>query len=154
MRSKKGASAVVAWVLLLGFTIGLATTVFLWTTRQTEEMSKSAVKFVEGGMQCDDVMINVAVSVPCNLKIINTRYLNISQLSIRKLLPADPKSFIYKDKVLEPQSKDKPVERYTASVDMNPVGYCGEVEVMPIINVDDELVGCKNKALKVNCNSC
>ena len=60
MRNRKGAGAIVAWVLLLGFSIGLAVTISMWATRQTEEMSERSTRFVEGGMQCDNVMINVA----------------------------------------------------------------------------------------------
>ena len=157
MKNKKGAGTVIAWVLLLGFSVGLATTVFLWTTQQTEEMSESATNFVEGGMQCDNVMINVAVEDPaaCTITVTNTRYLNIYQLSIRKLYISDPLSYIYDNKVIEPRSESKLPAKYTASIYLSAQGnYCGKIEVMPIIKVDDELVGCKNKAVTIDCNPC
>lgn len=147
---KKGASAVVAWVLLLGFSIGLATTIFLWTTRQTEEMSESAVRFVEGGMQCDNVMINVALikqvdsggecnSDSCCLKISNTRYLDIEKIILRNL---------------DSSSSDeccKPLDVKTYSI-IHKLEWSGKkVEVMPIIKLDGDLVACKNKAITVEC---
>ena len=56
---KKGASAIVAWVLLLGFTIALATTIFYWTKSQATEMTEHTVEFVTGQMECQDISINV-----------------------------------------------------------------------------------------------
>ncbi|MDP2908396.1 MAG: hypothetical protein Q8N77_01180 [Nanoarchaeota archaeon] len=146
---KKGASAVVAWVLLLGFSIGLATTIFLWTTRQTEEMSESAVRFVEGGMQCDNVMINVAKTpVTCTpLIITNTRYLNIEKILLRQISNPAPNP-IYcqggeKFKVKDPAM---PCPETT-----EPTGWTGKIEVMPLIKIDNDLVACKNKAITVEC---
>ncbi len=141
MKKKKGASAVVAWVLLLGFSIGLATTVFLWTTRQTEEMSKNAVRFVEGGMQCDNVMINVVKNANCSLTVKNTRYLNIEKVILRNL-----------EKISSTDcAKGNPlgVKKDIVCGETEPVGWRGNVSVMPVIKINDELVACKNKAINI-----
>jgi len=142
-QAQKGAGTIVAWVLLLGFAISLATTVFLWTTRHTEEMGESAVKFVEGGMQCDNTMINVIKNSNCSLTVKNSLYLNIEKVVLRNLeqvktadcalgIPLEVKKEITCD------------ESET---------WCGNVTVMPIIKVNDDLVGCKNKAvlIEVDC---
>ncbi|MBU4502975.1 MAG: hypothetical protein KKA79_10355 [Nanoarchaeota archaeon] len=151
MRNKKGAGTIIAWVLLLGFSIGLAITVFMWTTQQTEEMGKTSVRFVEGGMMCDNVMINVAVDNPttCSITISNTRYLNISQISIRQLegTPTSTNEPVN----LAPRSKDIPESQSKYS---KVTGYCGDIEVMPIITINEELVGCKNKAITIECDDC
>ena len=147
MVNKKGAGAIIAWVLLVGFTIGLATTVFLWTTRQTEELTEGAVRFVEGGMQCDNVMINVAVvdpakypecGVSCCLKIANTRYLNIEKVILRSLESVET------DECCSPLN----IKEY-AIIDKS--GWSGNIEVLPIIKVNDDLVACTNKAITIEC---
>lgn len=149
MVNKKGVGAAVAWVLLLGFSIALATTVFLWSTRQTEELSESAVRFVEGGMQCDNVMINVALinqadsegkcnSDVCCLKISNTRYLNIEKLILRSLDPPE----VYE------HNNQLNVKTY-ATIDRS--SWYGPVEVMPVVKVNGDFVACKNKAITVQC---
>lgn len=146
---KKGASAVVAWVLLLGFSIGLATTIFLWTTRQTEEMSESAVRFVEGGMQCDNVMINVAKTPgTCTpLIITNTRYLNVEKVLLRQLSNPAPNPVYCKggDKL---KINDPAV---SCPETLIPNGWTGKIEVIPIIKLDGDLIACKNKAITVEC---
>lgn len=149
MRNKKGA-AIIAWVLLMGFSIGLATTVFLWMTKQTETMGESATRFVEGGMQCDNVMINVANTEPadcnpphestCCLKIMNTRYLNIEKVLLRGL---------------------EVVESYECPDKLEVKGsiFCGpeedwapqNVSIMPIVKVGNDLAACKNKAITIEC---
>lgn len=148
MKSKKGAGTVVAWVLLLGFSISLATTVFLWTTRQAEEMTESTVRFVEGGMQCDNVGINVAVKAAtdctpqksCCLKITNVRYLNIEKIILRAL-----------------ERVDSAECGSLAATQPPPFIFCGQdwapqnVSVMPVVKVNNDLVGCKNKAVTVKC---
>jgi len=139
MKNKKGAGTIIAWVLLLGFAIGLATTVFLWTTQQTEEMGKSAVKFVEGGMQCDNTMINVIKNTDCSLTVKNSLYLNIEKVVLRNL-----EQVISKD-----CDGGSPLEVKKEITCTESIGWCGNVTVMPIIKVNDDLVGCKNKAVLV-----
>ena len=139
MNDKKGVGTIVSWVLLIGLSIGLATTVFFWMTRQTEELSESTVRFVEGGMQCDNVMINAAVEDPCKLTITNTRYLNIEKVVLRSLDPVDTDECCNPLNVKEKKIVDK-------------AGWSGrQVEVLPIIKVNNDLVACKNKAITVEC---
>ena len=149
MVNKKGIGVIIGWVLLIGFTIGLATTVFLWTTKQTEELTEGAIRFVEGGMQCDNVMINVAVVDPdkylqcsggssCCLKITNTRYLNIEKIILKSLESVET------DECCSPLN----VTEY-AIIDKS--GWSGKIEVLPIMKVNDDLVACTNKAITIEC---
>ena len=152
MKGKRGVGSIVGWVLLLGFTISLATIVFMWTTKSTEDLSEKSVKFIEGGLQCDNVMINVAVDpATCEVTVTNTRYLNIEKLNVRKLDPSSPESFIYSDTVLEPKSEGKDENKYRVTI---PTGYCGDVAVLPIIKIKEDFVGCENKIITVSCAAC
>jgi len=150
MRSKKGAGAIIGYVLLIGFAVGLATTIFIWMTQQTEELTESSVKFVEGGMQCDNVMINVAVvddddcspSSSCCLKVSNTRYLNIEKVIVRNL-----------DGIQSAECSDN-----NHPINATKYVHCGQawpedvkIEIMPIIKINGELFGCQNKATQTKC---
>lgn len=89
MKNKKGMETVVAWVLLLGFSIALGTFVFVWATKGAEKMTQSTLEYVQGGMQCEQVQIDAYFSPdesgkPCkNLTIINKGYLTLEQVMLR-----------------------------------------------------------------------
>ena len=160
MLNKKGASAIIGWILILGFTIGLATTVTLWMTRQTEEMTETGTKFVEGGMECDNVKINVQCGqedgVCTELRVTNTGYLNIEKILIRKLDPDNPESV----------ECPPPGSGVTLPVKGDPLGcdsqvkgldWDGQIEVMPLRKVEGGSGGniaCQNKAITIKCSQC
>jgi len=153
MVSKKGASPAIAWVLVLGLTIGIATTTFFFLSQQADDLTEKAVTYGEGGLQCESVMVNVAVQnlAECNLSVVNRGYVNIDQLVIRQTDDKGLNSTVYKDKILEPKSEGKDEALYKAVIQ---TGFCGNVTVMPIISVRDQLSGCSNRVLEVDCNPC
>jgi flagellin-like protein len=162
MYNKKGISPIIATVLLLGFAISLATTVFLWMKGQTETMSESTVEYAEGEMQCQNVRINVektGAPVPpdtsptcASLKISNKGYMTINQLAVRTFNPEGSK--------LYPQSPDTNYLNPQSSNCIPPCGVktetgcsgCKKVEVMPIIKIGERLVGCKDRTVVVTCS--
>lgn len=144
---KKGIGDVVGWVLLLGFTIGLATMVFMWTTQTTEESSKKSTAYVEGGMLCENVMINVALETACLptqccLRIANTRYLNITKVVIRDLDPEQP----------APNTEERSNLGVNDAMIVKISGWNGDkVEVLPVITLNDELLSCSEKSITTQC---
>lgn len=149
---KKAISPIIATILLLGLAIVLAITIFLWQTRQVEELSESAVNFVEGGMQCENVFINALITDQntCTVKVFNDGLWNIEKLNIQKLYNAAPANLL-KDVTLEPKSKSQSKDKYTTTIN---TGYCGEVQLVPIIKIKESLAACKNKIITVNCPPC
>lgn len=158
MVCKKGISPLIATVLLLGFTVALATTVFLWMQSQTKTMSKSTVEYAEGEMQCQNIRINVVKSnsSTCNkLDISNKGYVMIDQLAIRTFNPAG--SSLYPASpdpdFLAPQSTTCVIPDcgITKNVPTECLG-CETVEVMPIIKIGERMVGCKDKTVVETCS--
>ena len=148
MKDKKGAGAIVAWVLLMGFAIGLATTVFIWMTRETEEMSESAIKYVEGGLKCENVMINVVKDENCVLTVTNNRYLDIEKVLIRSLDNPSPTPVYCADGAeLKVQREGEDNSIVCEELE----GGSGKIEVMPMVIINEELVACKNKVITIEC---
>lgn len=158
MTDKKGVGAVIAWVLLLGFTVALATTIFLWMKSQTETLTESTVEHVEGELQCQNVRINVIKSdgSTCGrLDVSNKGYVVINQLSISSFDGASS-SILYPDaeKEIKPQSTNcKPENNCGIEKNVNPknITACKKIEVMPIIRISNRKVGCKDRMVVIEC---
>jgi len=158
MMKKRGISPIIATVLLLGFAVALATTVFLWMSGQTETMSKSTVEYAEGEMQCQNVRINLVKSddISCaNLDVSNKGYITINQLAIRAFNPEGSSLYLDtgpEDNFLQPQSSEcKPPGCGIKKNVPTPCSSCKKLEVMPIINIGDRQVGCKDRAVVIEC---
>lgn len=83
--NKKGVSPLIAWVLILGFSITLAGIVTNWYMKSAEQMTESTITTLEGGMECNEVSINVAYTYKdpnCWLKISNTGKFQIDSVKI------------------------------------------------------------------------
>lgn len=156
MIKKRGISPIIATVLLLGFAVALATTVFLWMQGQTETMSQSTVEYAEGEMQCENVRINVLKTgdpATCGtLKVSNKGYMTVNQLAVRAFNPEDSE--------LYPENPDDDYLRPQSSTCTPPCGEvivtgcsgCTKIEVMPIIQIQTRQVGCKDKVIMVDCS--
>lgn len=161
MGNKRGISPIIATVLLLGFTIALATTVFLWMSGQTKTLSESTVEYAEGEMQCQNVRINVLKhdgSTCKTLDVSNKGYITIKQLAIRTFVGNTP-SILYPESSemkLKPQSSNcgpGTVEPNCGVVNIDPKNTtaCEKTEVTPIITVGNRKVGCKDKTIVIKC---
>lgn len=167
MMSKRGISPIIATVLLLGFTVALATTVFLWMKGQTETLSESTVEYAEGELQCQNVRINVqdesGVGTKCKkLNIQNVGYLDINSVAVREfctdgsanssLIKIDLKPKVIKGGV-EVSGYEKLLGESEAfcSGGINSCVDCKKVEVTPIIEVLNRKVGCKDKMIVTEC---
>lgn len=175
MCNKRGVGAIIAWVLLLGFTVALATMIFLWMQGQTETMSESTVDYVEGELQCQSVRINVIKKGvdpnPCtSFEVQNVGYLNIDSVAVREFCTdgtAKSGNPIKIDPALEPKSSktestdgyketvsDKGGYGICQSISENTCPQCIKVEVMPVIKTSEttkKLTGCKDRTIVVEC---
>ena len=57
-RKKKGAEAIVVWVLLIGFVIALTTAVFIFEKQKAKELGERAVISGLAKLECNDVAVN------------------------------------------------------------------------------------------------
>ncbi|MDP2907383.1 MAG: hypothetical protein Q8O03_05575 [Nanoarchaeota archaeon] len=170
MINKRGISPIIATVLLLGFTVALATTVFLWMQGQTKTMSESTVEYAEGEMQCQNVRVNVVKSdgTTCGkLDLHNKGYLKIKQLSIKSFdstssvgsilypTPEPSDCSLPSSNCLKPQSTNCKSEDNCGvwlNVDPQNTTACNKIEVMPIIQIQTRKVGCKDRTILVKCS--
>ena len=154
MRNKKGIGPIIAWVMLLGFTISLATLVFIWMKGQTEEMSESTIESVEGEMQCQNVRVNAVKMDACSsLEIQNLGFLTINELVVREFCSeSDVNSQTYENINLEPKSsKTETSGAYKKTLETCSGCSCDKVEVMPVIKVSNRKLGCEDRTVEVEC---
>jgi hypothetical protein len=87
IKTKRGASETIIFVLLIGFTIATAIIVITWSTKHTKELTETGIEFVEKNIECDKVGINVkdiSEDEDCSqLEIKNKGYLKIDKLITR-----------------------------------------------------------------------
>ena len=136
--NKKAAGEIIAWVLLLGFAISLAIGVYSWSRTHTEELTESTVTFVEGKLECAEININVKKQPDCSsLNISNKGMFNIDKISIASL--DGSKSALIDANLIPLKSKAFTYQQGS------------DIEVMPIIILDNKNIGCIEKKIIVGC---
>lgn len=143
---KKGISDVVSWVLLLGFTIGLGVAVFTWTKSYTITQTESTVKYVEGKIECQEIMINLWINKSVGscrgFTVTNRGKLKIDSLLVRVFSNNDVVgSYIYNLSLNPLQTK------YILNSSLSGT----RMEATPVIAVSNQLTGCKEKTIKGDC---
>ncbi|MDD5254065.1 MAG: hypothetical protein PHG05_03085 [Candidatus Nanoarchaeia archaeon] len=145
MIGKKGAGDIIAWVLLIGFSIALATSVFIWMRGQTEDITKSTVNYVEGEMVCQDIAINVRANELCNiLTIANKGKFSIESLNIVSY-PASG------EPISEVKSLATPLKPIQGEIVEFILPQSIKFEVIPIITVNEKTTGCSDKKEVISC---
>ena len=138
--TKKGMSEIIAWILLLGFSISLAVIIFNWTRTHTEELTKSTVSFVEGKLECQEIAINVAANDDCSIiTITNKGKLTIDQFAIRTFRQDYENTLIEATQLSPKQSKQ-----------LN-ILSSNKIEVIPIVKIKEKLIGCNDKRISNEC---
>lgn len=127
---KKGISPIIAWVLILGFTIALGAIVTNWYLQQSKKTTESTLGTMEGEMECNDVKINVAFTQSasgCVLKVSNTGMLRIDSIRVNN----------------KQMSYDKNPKEYR---NYSNTDICSQtkITVLPLIKRDKNLVACQN----------
>ncbi|MFH1210469.1 MAG: hypothetical protein V1645_01000 [archaeon] len=146
---------VVAWVLLLGFSITLGVFVFMWATKSTTDFTESTVGFVEGGMQCEQVQIYAVFSEDpndptnkCYLNITNNGYFTIDEIIIRGT--AGTTSIPKQEIKTPPFVPLKPKER----IDGNILGLPKTgltLDIIPAVKDKNKIIACPEKMITVQC---
>lgn len=163
MKRKKGIETVVAWVLILGFSITLGTFVFMWATRSTQKMTESTLSYVEGGMQCEQVQIDALFSdyagssSKCmNVTITNRGYLTIEQVIVRGVKTSGEsiaKQTIDKNTNTIPGIPLLP-KRVTNGVipsSWNFPDSGATIDFIPVVKDKNTLISCSDKLKTVKC---
>ncbi|MEM4245400.1 MAG: hypothetical protein QW404_01350 [Candidatus Nanoarchaeia archaeon] len=153
-RHKKGMETVVAWVLILGFTITLGTLVFVWATRSTEKMTEQTLKSIEGGMQCEQVQIDANLSgIDDNcghVDIRNKGYFTVVQIIIRGT--KGDGTPITKQVVDLSSLPIKPKEEVTNMITSQwGINAGAKIDLIPVIREKNTLISCPERLRTVTC---
>ena len=79
---KKGISPLIAWILILGLTVAIASIVSIWYTQKAKSMSEETFSGFETGVECSEANYNVLFDENCNAAIINTGHLKIVKIKL------------------------------------------------------------------------
>ncbi len=138
---KKGVSTIIAWVLLLGFSILLGSTVILWSKQQTEKYTESLTEMFENDINCRDVIY--VIDANCSAKTASVS--NKGSFTIVKFIIRTNLSSTKLEKIIAPSSimdltNDIPRPYYDVGFDM-----------IPFIKIDSREIGCSDKARRGIC---
>lgn len=140
--SRRAVAPIVATVLLLGLSVALGVGVYLWQVRQTEGLGKGVVRFVSGVLECDNVNFNAVSEDGCTkVSIKNSGFFDVDGFVVRSF-----SSFGTGSEVEQVLVK----AQGSAMLDVGLVD-AEKVEVMPVVKIEGELVGCKDVVRKVDC---
>jgi len=148
---KKGVGLIISWVLLLGFSIALAVSIFSWWRIQTEENIKGTIGMVEGALECEQVSIGVQktciVDTISSLTVTNTGKLIINALILRELEPSEDS--------LRPPDYDlvpKAGQGTSSTTIGSPFGGSAtKIEVIPLLRKDTKYHMCSEKKIVLTC---
>ena len=134
---KKGISEIISWVLLIGFAVSLAAIVTIWTLRNTEQTTEGVVKMVTKAIRCSDAFINLGVD--CTTKTLTIK--NDGRFKIEKLIIRTGVTSNTVEQTLRP-NEDKTLYKRD---------FTDTVEVVPLLKLDKEFIGCSDKSKEVKC---
>ncbi|MBI4447480.1 hypothetical protein HY643_00720 [Candidatus Woesearchaeota archaeon] len=70
---KKGISPLIAYVILVGFAVGLGAIFTTWYMNTSQDTREQYFKEIETGIQCEDVKLNVGFNYDsCKVEVFNT----------------------------------------------------------------------------------
>lgn len=142
MKNRRGVGQIVSWILLLGLAVALGTGIFLWQVRQTEELGSSTIRFASGVMECQNLNFNAYSSKGCTeVTIKNSGYFSIDGFVVR----------IFSSFGVGGEVKEVFVKAQKSGVLSVGVVDAEKVEVMPVVSVEGELVGCQGRIKEVSC---
>ncbi len=104
MKSKKGISAIIGYVLLLGLAVALGMFVTSWYLKSSGSQSEQVLTAVEGGLLCEEVSINMGFDYEnCKVKVKNTGKFIITKFDLAFSGGAgvlNPSQYTYKEAIL------------------------------------------------------
>lgn len=147
MRDRKGASLIIAWVLLVGLGVTLGIFVTTWMSKEAEERTESMVNYLTGDIKCRDIAINARVNScsPLEINVTNKGFLRIEQYTIRvRNSTAMMGKKIMTNLTMPEETKQLYIGSYS-NID--------KIEVIPLVKISDEsteMIGCSDRKLTLD----
>lgn len=141
--SRKAIAPIISTILLLGFAVALGTGVYLWHVGQTEKLGKGVIRYASGIMDCQNLNFNAFSSDGCTKVMIkNSGFFDVDGFVVRSF-----SSFGVGSEV-----KEVFVRAQGSTVFDVGLVDAEKVVVMPVVEVEGELVGCTDAVREVSCN--
>lgn len=152
LKRNKGVEGVVAWVLLLGFSVTIGVMVFMWATKTSGRLSENTVNYVEGDMSCEQVQIYSEFARDNNgicktIKTMNKGYLNITQIMIRGV---EQNGKAIKPQTIEFKPALKPKEEVISPL-TDAINPNSEVDVIPVTASNNRMILCTVRKMSLEC---
>ncbi len=141
MIKKKGQSEFVAYVLLIGMAVALASIIGVWSFNNAQKVSDNIIKQNKIEEKCDQLAISSKIICLNNavdsISISNTGYFTIDEVKI-----TNPETGL--ENCFNKVTKIKPGEsRITQTLN-----NCDTAILLPLVKIsDDETIGCSEKKL-------
>lgn len=138
--NKKGISPVLAWVLLLGFSITLAaiTTVYVKNTAETQ--IEQTTVFVEAGMECDEVFWNVKY---------DSELFTLANTGGKTIKAYNYKVYLIDDTIETNEITWDIVPGTSENLTIDNIADANRVDFTPIIFIGAKRIGCNTKRLQL-----
>lgn len=136
----KKAAAYLAYVLLIMVTVAMATIIITWSLSTTKELTESSVTLASGRLECKEVRIDAVALPGCNaVTVYNKGTINIEKVMV---------TFDFERQV---PSTMIPVSGSVEVTDEDGQTF-SNVVFLPIVKERNNLFGCVDKKLQVNCS--
>lgn len=136
---KKGASELVAWVLIIGFSLALGVLVTQWLKDQATISADIVTKDIEKDLRCNDVSINAFFSAQCTeIDVTNRGYHKVVAIKVR-----NPYGVQELETNLLPGA--------TTSISPQGIQSGMSIDLIPVIRGEDELLGCIDRKAVLQC---
>src|SRR3989344_5460006 len=164
INQKKGAEAIVVWILLIGLTVALTTTVFLFEKKTAKNLVGGNVDYMQSTVECNDVSVNLIKCTGqgyvlcgtcnnptlCKVDVMNSGRISIAGLLFRDNVGNKAEYGTHKgDNVhfpMEPGDVQTPfIKKKEPLLDIN-----NGLELIPLISISNKIYACTNKKMKVS----
>jgi hypothetical protein len=135
--NNKGVSIVIGWVLLVGLSVALGMMVTTWIKQQAEDTTTFIIEDISGDTRCADVSLKAYIqATPCVINVSNSGYHTIFKVSARHQYGT------------QEFQVDLPPQQGSKSLN---IGVSLEVDIIPVIQVDNKLLGCADRKVVLQC---
>ena len=138
---RKGVSPLIAFVLLIGFTVALGSVVIIWMKEQAQSSVDIIVEDVETDLSCGDVSFN-AHFVPSAAG--NCTEINITNKGVRRIKDVTVRYEIGTKENFNVEIMPGETKNLKISKD-------GDIDIIPVIVSGEKKIGCSSRKVSLIC---
>ena len=145
IRSKKGVSIYLGWVLLMAFMVSLSTLVYFWMSTHVEEQAEKIVERADENL-CE--FTSLSINGFCQDE--NFLYLNITNSNDKRIDSLKFQLFDLYDEPMENQINTSLKSSGSENLKVLKHGTLSQVEIIPLIEKEEREILCESSKLILN----